>query len=201
MSLGSKKRVHCVPHCHELTLKNLSWVQNEHVDLCVKSLMIAVGDKFPSVQVVVSDNSLEEGTCARPKRVNTDELFKGLVILFAVPGAFTPTCHLQHLPGFLKHADDFFQKNVNGIFCISTNDIYVMDAWGKHMRVGTAIGMVADGNGELVRKLGLDLDLSDKLMGACRTQRFALILKDGVVQYVGVGGLEHTGAEAVLAKI
>jgi glutaredoxin/glutathione-dependent peroxiredoxin len=163
--------------------------------------MIAVGEKIPSARVVISDNAKEDSACARPKQVKTEELFKGIVILFAVPGAFTPTCHLQHLPGYLEHASSFFAKGVDSIYCMSTNDIFVMDAWGKQMKVGDKIRMLADGNGEFAALLGLLSDLTANLMGNVRTKRFAMIIKDGIVHHLGVGDLDLSGAEAILSKL
>ena len=107
--------------------------------------MLKVGQTIPSVKVMISSNQTELGACAKPAPVTTSDLFKGKTVLFAVPGAFTPTCHLQHLPGFVKNISKFNDKGYQ-VFCMSTNDIFVLDAWGKLNGCTDKIKMVADGN-------------------------------------------------------
>src|ERR1700747_2437216 len=121
-----------------------------------------------------------------PKDLTTDELFKGkLVVLFSVPGAFTPTCDAKHLPGFVQLAEQIRAKGVDTIACMAVNDVFVMSAWGKASSVGDKIMMLADGSGEYARALGLELDAKGHGMGM-RGQRFAIIVKDGVASAVEV---------------
>eukprot|EP00276_Gloeochaete_wittrockiana_P004478 CAMPEP_0184651580 /NCGR_PEP_ID=MMETSP0308-20130426/9222_1 /TAXON_ID=38269 /ORGANISM="Gloeochaete witrockiana, Strain SAG 46.84" /LENGTH=262 /DNA_ID=CAMNT_0027085921 /DNA_START=272 /DNA_END=1060 /DNA_ORIENTATION=- len=155
---------------------------------------IQVGDTVPTVTVkVMGEKSAQD--------ISTDEIFKGKkVVLFAVPGAFTPTCSLTHLPGFVDKSDEILAKGVDKIVCLSTNDAYVMDAWGKQKDPSGRILFVADGSAVFSSALGLALDLRAKGMGI-RTTRFAAIVDDGVVKYLGVeepGKLERSTADAVL---
>ena len=112
--------------------------------------------------------------------ITTDQLFKGkTVVLFSVPGAFTPTCDAKHLPGFVRQAGAIKAKGVDTIACMAVNDVFVMDAWGKHSNVGDNVLMLADGNGDYAKALGLEMDGRGFGMGT-RGQRFALVVKDGV---------------------
>src|SRR5215467_4188312 len=121
-----------------------------------------------------------------PKELSSEELFKGKrVVLFSVPGAFTPTCDAKHLPGFVQLADQIRAKGVDTIACMAVNDVFVMNAWGKSSGVGDKIAMLADGNGDYARALGLELDGKKFGMGT-RGQRFAIIVKDGVASDVFV---------------
>src|SRR3981189_3116558 len=121
-----------------------------------------------------------------PKKVSTEELFSGkTVVLFSVPGAFTPTCDAKHLPGFVELADQIKAKGVDTIACTAVNDVFVMNAWGKHGGVGDKILMLADGNGAYVKALGLELDGTKFGMGT-RGQRFAVIVKNGVATHLNV---------------
>jgi peroxiredoxin len=123
-----------------------------------------------------------------PKKLSTEELFAGkTVVLFSVPGAFTPTCDAKHLPGFVELADEIKKKGVDTIACTAVNDVFVMNAWGKLGGVGDKILMLADGNGEYAKALGLELDATGYGMGL-RGQRFALIVKDGIASQVFVEG-------------
>jgi peroxiredoxin len=155
---------------------------------------IQEGEKIPSVTVKATDMS----------DVTTDELFGGKkVVLFAVPGAFTPTCSNQHLPGFIDHADAIRAKGVDDIICMSVNDAFVMDAWGKDRGAGDKVRMIADGNGDLSKALGLDFDGSGIGFGL-RAQRFALIAEDGVVTKLAVEEpmkFEVSSAEAILGAL
>ena len=139
-----------------------------------------------------------------PKELTTDELFKGKqVVLFSVPGAFTPTCDAKHLPGFVQLADQILAKGVDTIACMAVNDVFVMNAWGKASGVGDKILMLADGNGEYARALGLELDARGFGMGT-RGQRFAIIVKDGVATHVDVeapGQFKVSAAEHVLGHL
>jgi peroxiredoxin len=161
-----------------------------------KELEMAIqeGDKIPSVTVKETDMT----------DVSTDELFGGRkVVLFAVPGAFTPTCSNQHLPGFIEQADEIRAKGVDEIICMSVNDAFVMGAWGEDRGVGDKIRMIADGNGDLSKALGLDFDGSGIGFGL-RCQRFSAIVEDGVVTKLAVeapGKFEVSGAEAILSAL
>ena len=142
-------------------------------------MAVNVGDKLPQATFTTMG---PEG----PKRVTTDEVFAGkTVALFAVPGAFTPTCSMRHLPGFKDKAADLKAKGVDAIACVSVNDVFVMNAWGKDQDVGDSIIMLADGNGEFTKAVGLELDASGFGMGG-RSQRYSMLVKDGVVTQLNV---------------
>jgi peroxiredoxin len=136
-----------------------------------------------------------------PESVSTGDLFGGKkVVLFSVPGAFTPTCSAKHLPGFVANAAALKAKGVDTIACIAVNDVFVMDAWGKNQTVGDQVMMLADGNGDYTNALGLGLDASGFGMGQ-RGQRFAIVVDDGVatgVHVEGPGEFKVSAAEAVL---
>ena len=161
-------------------------------------MAIKAGDKLPS------DLKLKEMSDAGPKDVTVGEIFKGKkVVLFAVPGAFTPTCSMKHLPGFLEQASAIKAKGVDEIVCLSVNDAFVMGAWGKANNASGKVRMLADGNGEFTKAVGLTLDASGFGMGT-RSQRYALIVKDGAVQEVLVEpgpGLNVSSAQTVLSKL
>jgi len=143
-------------------------------------------------------------TDAGPGAVSTDDLFGGKkVVLVSVPGAFTPTCSMNHLPGFVDHADEILGKGVDTIACMAVNDVFVMDAWGKDRGVGDKVSMLADGNGEYAQALGLEMDGTAFGMGM-RGQRFVIIVDDGVATHVAVeepGKFEVSAAESVLANL
>ncbi len=144
-------------------------------------MSIKAGDKLPQGKFT---RMTQDG----PRPITTDELFAGkTVVLFSVPGAFTPTCDAKHLPGYIEHAADFKSKGVDTIACTAVNDVFVMNAWGKASGVGDKILMLADGNGDYVKALGLDLDATGYGMGH-RGQRFALVVKDGIATHVDVEG-------------
>lgn len=160
-------------------------------------MTIQVGETIPSMKLMMAS---AEG----PKEVSTDELFKGKkVVLFAVPGAFTPTCSAKHLPGFVQNADAIRAKGVDTIICMAVNDAFVMGAWGRDQGVDDRIVMLADGSGAFTRALGLELDLVARGLGV-RSQRFALIADDGKVTHLAVeppGGFEVSKAESILAAL
>jgi len=139
-----------------------------------------------------------------PGAISTEELFGGKkVVLVSVPGAFTPTCSMNHLPGFLDQADALAAKGVDTIACMAVNDVFVMDAWGKDRGVGDKVVMLADGNGEYAQALGLEMDASGFGMGM-RGQRFAIVVDDGVATHVAVEGpgeFEVSKAESVLGSL
>jgi len=160
-------------------------------------MAIKAGDRMPA-------GSFRRMTREGPKDLTTDELFKGKrVVLFSVPGAFTPTCDAKHLPGFVQLADQIRAKGVDTIACMAVNDVFVMNAWGKASSVGDKILMLADGNGDYARALGLELDASKFGMGK-RGQRFAIIVKDGTATHVDVeapGAFKVSAAEHVLGQL
>lgn len=139
-----------------------------------------------------------------PGEIDTDELFAGKkVVLISVPGAFTPTCSMSHLPGFVTHADDILAKGVDTIACTAVNDVFVMSAWGREQGVGEKILMLADGNGDYVKALGLELDGRGFGMGI-RGQRFAMIVEDGTVTHLAVeepAKFEVSKAESILSAL
>ena len=138
------------------------------------------------------------------RKITTDALFKGKSVVFvSVPGAFTPTCDARHLPGYVDQADALMAKGVDTIIFTAVNDVFVMNAWGKHAKVGDKILMLADGNGDYVKALGLELNASAHGMGM-RGQRFALVVKDGVATQVNVeaaGDFKVSAAEYVLGQL
>ena len=160
-------------------------------------MTIKAGERMPS-------GKFKRMTKEGPKDLTTDELFKGkVVVLFSVPGAFTPTCDAKHLPGFVQLADQIRAKGVDTIACMAVNDVFVMNAWGKASSVGDKIVMLADGNGEYAKALGLELDATGHGMGT-RGQRFAVVVKDGVATHVNIeqpGQFKVSAAEYVLGQL
>ncbi len=159
-------------------------------------MTIKVGDTIPSMKVVLA-------TPDGPKEVSTDELFKGKkVVLFATPGAFTPTCSARHLPGFVEYAGAIKAKGVDKIICMAVNDQFVMGAWAKDQGVKPEdITMLSDGSATLTRALGLELDLIGRGLGV-RSQRFALVAQNGKVTHLAVeppGGFDVSKAQSILA--
>src|SRR3954453_6856566 len=157
-------------------------------------MAIKVGDTLPQ------DLKLKEMGDGGPRDVTVGELFRGKrVVLFAVPGAFTPTCSMKHLPGFVEQAEAIRGKGVDEVACLSVNDAFVMGAWGDASKARGKVRMLADGNGEFTRTVGLELDASGFGMGA-RSQRYAMIVNDGKVEQLFVepgGGLKVSSADAV----
>jgi len=160
-------------------------------------MAIKAGDKMPA-------GKFKRMTKEGPKDISTEELFSGKrVVLFSVPGAFTPTCDAKHLPGFVQLADQILAKGVNTIACMAVNDVFVMNAWGKASAVGDKILMLADGNGEYAKALGLELDGKAHGLGT-RGQRFAVVVKDGVATQVEIeapGQFKVSSAEHILAQL
>lgn len=160
-------------------------------------MSIQVGEKMPA-------GSFGVMTDTGPGSLSTDDLFTGKkVVLVSVPGAFTPTCSMNHLPGFVDQADALLAKGVDTIACMAVNDVFVMHAWGKDRGVGDKVRMLADGNGDYARALGLELDGSGFGMGM-RGQRFAVVVADGVASHVAVeepGQFEVSKAEAILQNV
>jgi peroxiredoxin len=160
-------------------------------------MTIKVGDKLPNV-------TLTQATAEGPKPVSTEEFFKGKrVALFALPGAFTPTCSAKHLPGFKQLAQDIKGKGVDVIACLSVNDAFVMRAWAEDQAVGDDIVMLADGGAEFTKAVGLDFDASRFGMGL-RSQRYSMIVDDGVVKELNVeqgGEFRVSSAEYLMAQL
>jgi peroxiredoxin len=158
-------------------------------------MSIQPGDRIPEVTL----QRIREGV----ETVDTRTLFDGRkVVLFAVPGAFTPTCSERHLPGFVERYDDFLEKGIE-VFCMSVNDPFVMKAWGESQQVPGGLQMLADGNGSFTRALGLEMDASAYGMGT-RSKRFAMYAEDGVVKQLWVeapGEFRVSSAEHVLAQL
>jgi len=161
-------------------------------------MAIAIGDKLPAAtfKKFGADGMVD---------VTGDELFAGRkVVLFAVPGAFTPTCHEQHLPGFVQHADALKAKGVDDIVCVAVNDPFVMRAWEEQSGVGDKITMLSDGNADFTRAIGMDVALTGPFLGT-RSKRYAMVVEDGVVKELMVednpGAVAVSGADAILAKL
>lgn len=160
-------------------------------------MTIKVGDKLP-------DATLTQATAEGPRPVSVKDVFAGKkVALFAVPGAFTPTCSAKHLPGFKQMAGEIKGKGVDAIACVSVNDAFVMRAWAEDQAVGEDIVMLADGGGDFTRALGLDFDASKFGMGT-RSQRYSMIVDDGVVKELNVeapGEFKVSSADYLLAQL
>ncbi|WP_336365496.1 peroxiredoxin [Marinobacter sp. C2H3] len=158
-------------------------------------MAIQIGDRLPDIELRTMG---EKG----PEPVRTGDLFKGVrAVLFAVPGAFTPTCSAAHVPGFVVKADELRAKGVDRIVCTSVNDAFVMDAWGKAQNAEELV-MLADGLGDFARAVGLTQDRTAAQMGL-RSQRYAMIVNDGVVEHLAIDpqGLDQSSAEAILARL
>jgi peroxiredoxin len=165
--------------------------------------MITIGDKFPEA-TLMETTEFGEACPLSPKPVNTAEAAKGKrIVLFGLPGAYTPTCSAKHVPGYLANLDALKTKGVDEIWCVSVNDAYVMAAWGREQEAIGKIRMLGDGSAELAKKLGLDADLTKSGMGI-RARRFSLLIEDGVVKQVNVeqpGKFEVSNAETMLTQL
>ena len=160
-------------------------------------MAISVGDKIPSAK-------LKTMTAEGPKDISTDDIFNGKkVVLFAVPGAFTPTCSAKHLPGFVEKAAEIKGKGIDTIACLAVNDAFVMGAWGKAQNTGDKVLMLADGAAAFTKQLGLDLDLTGPGMGV-RSKRYAMVVDNGTVKALQVeapGAFEVSSADAILKAL
>ena len=160
-------------------------------------MAIRVGDKLPSIDL---QHKTEDGV----ETINSDNLFGAKkVVLFALPGAFTPTCSASHLPGYVEMSAQLFDKGVNRIICLSVNDAHVMDAWGKQHSVGDRVMMIADGSAHFSRAVGLELDLDARGMGI-RSQRYAMVVNNKVVETLnieGPGEFKVSDAETILGVL
>ncbi len=159
--------------------------------------MIKIGDRMPEGHFTIMG---EKG----PQAISSDDVFGGKkVVVFSVPGASTPTCSAQHLPGFVEQADALKGRGVDTIACMAVNDVFVMDAWGKSSGCGDKVLMLADGNGDYTRALGLEMDGTGFGLGM-RGQRFSLVVEDGVVKHVNVeapGEFKVSAAEHALTQV
>ena len=159
-------------------------------------MTLHVGDKVPSATLM----EMQEGG---PKPVKTDDFFAGKkVVVFALPGAFTPTCSAKHVPGFVQHFDELKAKGIDEIACVSVNDAFVMGAWGKDQSSGDKVRMLADGNGDFTRAVGLEMDGTKFGMGK-RSQRYSMIVDNGIVKSLNVeppGAFEVSSAEYLLSS-
>ena len=160
-------------------------------------MTIQIGDRIPNA-------TLAQATAEGPKPVSTDDIFAGkTVALFAVPGAFTPTCSARHLPGFKDHLADFRAKGVDAVACVAVNDAFVMKAWGESQSVLGDILMLGDGNGDFTKAIGLEMDGSKFGMGQ-RSQRYSMIVENGVVKELNVeapGEFKVSAADYMLAQL
>ncbi len=161
-------------------------------------MTISTGDKLPAATFAVMG---PDG----PETRDSSSIFEGrTVVLFAVPGAFTPTCHKTHLPGFINNAEAFKAKGVDEIACTAVNDVFVMDAWGKSRDVGDRVTLLADGSGAFAKAIGLDLDLDDAGLGL-RSKRYAMLVVDGTVKALHIedeaGVAEKSSAETMLEAL
>ncbi len=160
-------------------------------------MAVKVGDKVPA-------GKFRYLTAEGPKEITTDELFNGKkVAVFAVPGAFTPTCSARHLPGYVDSAAEIKAKGIDTIACIAVNDAFVMGAWGKEHKADDKVMMLADGSGEFARAMGLELDLSRNGMGV-RSQRYSMLVDNGVIKALNVeqpGQFDVSSAEAMLKAL
>ena len=172
-------------------------------DASLRGMTIKIGDKFPDATLAES-TSFGVFDPATTESVNTTDALKGKrVVLFAIPGAFTPTCSAEHVPGFLKHFDEIKAKKVDEIWCLATNDGFVMAAFGQAEKAIGKIRFLGDGSAELVKKVGLELDLTTRGMGV-RSQRFSMLLEDGIVKQLNVEAgpkFEVSNAETMLKQL
>jgi peroxiredoxin len=161
-------------------------------------MTISVGDKLPEATFNIM-------TAEGPSQVTASELFDGRkVVLFAVPGAFTPTCHMKHLPGFVSHAAELKAKGVDTIACTAVNDVFVMNAWAEQSGAKDKITFLADGSANFAKAIGMDLDASGLGMGI-RSKRYSMLVDDGVVKVINEeeapGNAEVSSAETILAAL
>jgi glutaredoxin/glutathione-dependent peroxiredoxin len=168
-------------------------------------MAIKAGDRLPDGKLSESTEFDAQAGCPiNPKDISVAEAAKGKkIVIFAVPGAYTPTCSAKHVPSFVKNYDKLKGKKVDEIWCVAVNDAFVMAAWGRDQKAGGKVRMLADGSGDWTKKLGLELDLSARNMGL-RSQRYSMLVDDGVVKKLNVeapGKYEVSGAEAMLAQL
>jgi peroxiredoxin len=167
-------------------------------------MAIAVGDRLPEGTVTELIDTEREGCTIGPNNFALGDQVKGkTIVIFAVPGAFTPTCSAKHVPSYVQNHDALKAKGVDEIWCLAVNDAFVMGAWGKDQKAGGKVRMMADGSAALTKALGLDMDLTARGMGV-RSQRYSMLVKDGVVKRLNVeapGKYEVSGAETILGQL
>ena len=167
-------------------------------------MTIKVGDRLPAGTLQEYHDVEEDGCAIGPNPVAIEDLTRGKkVVLFGLPGAFTPTCSAKHVPSYLADYDKLKAKGVDTIACMSVNDAFVMGAWGRDQKTGDKVHMLADGSGEYTRKLGLEFDLTARGLGV-RCQRFSMLVDDGVVKALNIeapGKFEVSGGDAMLAQL
>ena len=168
-------------------------------------MTIKVGDRLPEGRLTEATEFDDSTGCPmNPRDLQVQDLVKGKKIaIFALPGAYTPTCSAKHVPGYVANFDALKKKGVDEVWCISVNDAFVMATWGRDQKAGGKLRMMADGNGDYTKKLGLELDLTARNMGV-RSQRYSMLVQVGVVKTLSVeapGKFEVSGAEAMLAKL
>ena len=167
-------------------------------------MTIKVGDKLPEATLHEYIEVEGNGCSIGPNAFKVSDLVRGKkIVVFGLPGAYTPTCSAQHVPGYLKHFDTLKAKGVDEIWCVSVNDAFVMGAWGRDQKCGGKVRMMADGSAEFTKAVGLELDLTARGLGL-RSQRYAMLVEDGVVKSLDVeapGKFEVSSAEAMLARV
>jgi peroxiredoxin len=165
---------------------------------------IKVGDRLPEGTLTELIDTAREGCTIGPNNFTVSEQVKGKrIVIFGLPGAFTPTCSAKHVPSYVTNHEALKAKGVDEVWCVSVNDAFVMGAWGKDQRAGGKVRMMADGSATFTKALGLDMDLIARGMGV-RSQRYAMLVDDGVVKRLNVeapGKFEVSGAEAMLAQL
>lgn len=165
--------------------------------------MLKVGDKLPSGHLQEFVEVEGDGCAIGPNALDVDKATAGKrIAVFALPGAYTPTCSAQHVPGYVKHADDLKAVGVDEIWCVSVNDAFVMGAWGRDQHTAGKVRMLADGSADFTKSTGLTLDLTSRGMGL-RSQRYSMLVVDGVVKTLNVdapGKFEVSGVETMLAQ-
>jgi glutaredoxin/glutathione-dependent peroxiredoxin len=168
------------------------------------TMTIKVGDRLPAGTLQEFHDVAKDGCAVGPNPVKIEDLTRGKkVVIFGLPGAFTPTCSAKHVPSYLANYDKLKAKGVDEIACLSVNDAFVMGAWGRDQKVGDKIHMLADGSADYTKALGLELDLTARGMGV-RCQRFSMLVDDGVVKALnieGPGKFEVSGGETMLTQV
>jgi peroxiredoxin len=167
-------------------------------------MTIKIGDQLPDGQLAEFIETETAGCTLGPNTFNVQDLVKGKkIVIFGLPGAYTPTCSAQHVPGFVQHAAEFKAKGIDEIWCISVNDAFVMGAWGRDQKATGIVRMMADGNAMYSKALGLDADFSKYGMGT-RSQRYSMLVEDGVVKQLNVeegGGFKVSDAGTMLKQL
>jgi peroxiredoxin len=166
-------------------------------------MTIKIGDRLPEGTLAEFIETATEGCTLGPNTFQVADLVRGKTIaIFGLPGAFTPTCSAQHLPGYVKLSDELKAKGVDEIWCISVNDAFVMGAWGRDQKATGIVRMMADGSATFTQALGLEFDLVGKGMGI-RSKRYSMLVRDGVVEQLNLeaGGFDVSSAEKLLAQL